>query len=175
MLINCSSYLNFVMNDIQLAMIDGNCSNIYERVNYVSSYTICVFTCEVITSRQTVAMVKTKAVRVRRRLAMKQRMRMKMTARPNSMGRSLNVRAMKQALTRYMSAALSFAIIDLSIGNVKIAVNNGKYPQNTPMKNNNPDYICSIHYFITASSRHSITFKNTNHKGHTTSTIVVNN
>ena len=73
-----------------------------------------------------------------------------MTARPNSMGRSL---------TRYMSAALSFAIIDLSIGNVKIAVNNGKYPQNTPMKNNNPDYICSIHYFITASSRHSIAFK----------------
>lgn len=55
-----------------------------------------------------------------------------------SRGRSLVVRARKYALSLYMSAARSLLNMALSCGNVKIAVNTGKNPQKTAMKNSSP-------------------------------------
>lgn len=62
----------------------------------------------------------------------------KSTGNIRSRGRSLVVLATKYALNLYISAARSLLSIALSWGNVKMAVNTGKKPQNTAMKNSNP-------------------------------------
>lgn len=71
--------------------------------------------------------------------AMKYTTKRKSTGSIRSSGISLVVLAKKYALNLYMSADRSLFSIALSCGNVKIAVKTGKNPQNTAMKNSNPD------------------------------------
>ena len=66
------------------------------------------------------------------------------TGRIRSKGRPLMFRATKYALSLYISADLSFINIAHSRGKVKIAVNTGKKPQNTEVKNSSPACTSSI-------------------------------
>ena len=69
---------------------------------------------------------------------MKYIMSIKKVGKTRSKGRSVMFRAAKYALSLYIPTDLSFISITLSCGKVKIAVNSGKKPQKTEMKNSNP-------------------------------------
>lgn len=89
--------------------------------------------------RKVVSTVRKKAQASCVKPAMKYTTKIKSTGSIRSKGMSLVVLAKKYALNLYISADLSLFSIALSCGNVKIAVKTGKKPQNTAMKNSNPD------------------------------------
>ncbi|KAL3825679.1 hypothetical protein ACJIZ3_021708 [Penstemon smallii] len=102
--------------------------------------------------RKTVTTVRKKEPTFILKPAIKYTTRRKSTGNIRSSGRSLVVLATKYALNLYMSAALSLLSIALSWGNVKMAVNTGKNPQNTEMKNSNPACNAIWDFIITADT-----------------------
>lgn len=65
-------------------------------------------------------------------------MSIKKMGKMRSKGKSVMFRAAKYALSLYIPADRSFINMNLSCGKVKTAVDKGKNPQNTAMKNINP-------------------------------------